>query len=287
MSDAAVKESRRVLRLVQEHLSQAHLHLGAKSESAGLVDVVYHTDNQLPHLNFVSPRQKTAWVPAPEVEKGLMRLRDLNRTPRVMYIEGLYPPLFAKALRELGLEVERDIALMTCVPGNSNGADALPVDTHVVYPTTTDGIALWWYVWRNAYYDVLTGGAEPVYIGQELREIMQGFQKDILLYQNSFPIGVARLTMHGTTAHISAVAVMKEARTLDTLQHLYRLALKAALERQCELVFTNGESDLQRKACRAVGFVDAGSLVSYAEIPYKFDKDAHGEQVDEPVFVLR
>lgn len=286
MSDAAVKESRRVLRLVQEHLLQAQHRLGAKQESIGLVDVIYHPDNKLPGLNYVSPRQKTAWIPAPEVEKGLAFLRNRERTPRVIYIEGLYPPLFAKSLRELGLEVERDTALMTLTLASTPIADqALPDGVTVLYPDDHHGIALWWYVWRNAYYDVHTGGAEPIYIGQELREVMQGFQKDVLLYKHGFPIGAARLTFHDQSAHISAVALMKESRNAETMQLLYRMAVKTALDRQCELIFTAGETDLQRKACRAARFIHAGSLVAYAEIPYKFDKDT--DALDEPIFILR
>src|SRR5829696_21106 len=106
MDESAVKESRRILRLIQDHILQAHSLLGVEQESAGMVDVLHHPTNRNGDLNYVTPRRNTAWVSGGYVEKGLERLRQLGRTERVQYVEGLFPPLFAKTLRELGLEPE-------------------------------------------------------------------------------------------------------------------------------------------------------------------------------------
>lgn len=289
MNNAAVKESRRVLRLVEAHLAQIHLNLGVRQESKGLVDVVYHPTNKLPHLNYVSPRKKTAWIPGPEIKNGLQYLRDLGRVPRVYYIEGLYPPLFARTLRELGLVVEREIPLMIYKADDAQDGVryTLLSDMTLEYTDDQEGIAMWWYVWRNAYYDVLTGGTEPVYIGQDMREITLGRQVDVLVYRYGFPIGVVRLTTHDETANISAIAIMKEARSPQMIELFHRIALKTALERGCKMIFTAGDDEDTRQICRNVGFMDSGSLVCYAELPEKLQEENHATPMAEPVFVLR
>ncbi|NJO54968.1 MAG: hypothetical protein HC829_09190 [Bacteroidales bacterium] len=106
MDEAAVRESRKILRRVQEHLHHAHAGLGARQETVGLVDVLYHPTSTLSSLNYVTPRRSTAWVPSEMINQGLEHLRKLERTPRVQYIEGLFPPLFSKTLFDLGLEAD-------------------------------------------------------------------------------------------------------------------------------------------------------------------------------------
>ncbi|GAB4513107.1 MAG: hypothetical protein OHK0046_13540 [Anaerolineae bacterium] len=283
-SREAVKESRRVLRSVQTHLSQAHLNLGVQQETMGLVDVIYHPTNNLPHLNYISPRKNTAWIPGPEIEKGMGYLRDLGRVPRVTYIEGLFPPQFAKTMRELNLVVEREIPLMAFrADDHTTTRPTLLTEMNYEEAKDQDGVAMWWYVWRNAYYDVITGGTEPVYIGQDMREITLGRQVDLILHRYGFPIGVVRLTLHDQTAHINAIAIMKEERSSDVVRVLHHIALKSALDRGCTLIFTSGDTEQNRGVCRDIGFVDFGSLVWYAEKKVT-EEDA---RVAEPVFVLR
>ena len=263
MGDAAIKHTRRVLRQVSTHLTEANRRLGAMQESWGLVDVMYHPEKNLPHLNYVAPRQKTAWIPAAEIEKGLDVLRQRERLPRVHYIEGLFPPLFARSLLELGLTVERDVPIMTRTI-TDEVAYRLPDHTRIEEASTHEGIALWWYVWRNAYFDVVTRGAEPVAIGETMREITLNRQTDLILYQHNFPIGVARLTFHNETAHIAALAIMKEARVPALVRSLYEATLHTAHRRECSLVFISGAAEMDRHLCRELGFVDMGSLVCYA-----------------------
>ena len=289
MDRTAIKESRRVLRFVEEHLAQSHLNLGVKQESVGLVDVVHHPSNKLSHLNYVSPRRKTAWIPGPEIEKGLEQLRRLKRVPRVYYIEGLYPPLFAKSLRDLGLVVEDEIPLMAYKvedhPEGTSFGMLSGMNTEIA--EDQDGVAMWWYVWRNAYYDVITGGTEPVYIGQDMRQITLGRQVDVLVYRYSFPVGVIRLTIHEKTAHINAIAIMKEERTAQVIKVIHQAALKTAVDRGGTLVFTTGDSDKNRNICREIGFVDFGSIVCYAEPSENLSEGTDDKALAEPVFVLR
>jgi hypothetical protein len=297
MEDTAAREKERetkqILRQVQEHLFHAHLSLGAEHESVGMVEVLHHPTNPMGTLNYATPRRNTAWVSRGMIEPGLERLRQLDRTPRVQYVEGLYPPMFAKELRTLDLKLEREVPMMVYRPGGINGAtppepklsDA-PDGVTIQQATDQRSIELWWYVWRNAHYDVLTLGVEPLFVGRDMAALKSGQQIDILAYRQGFPVGVARVSIHDQTAHILALALMKEARTPQMTRLLQAAAMKAALERNCALIFAPGESDDDRKLCREMGFVDFGSIVCYAADSDDGHEDSNGGFLDQPVLSL-
>ncbi len=287
MDDSAIRETRQALRRVQQHLSDAHENLGAKRKTVGLVEIVHHPTSKLRILNYITPRKSTAWVSSKEIAQGIEQLRELDRIPRVCYIEGLFPPMFAKSLHELGLRVEQETPIMLYHP--KGGILRLPKmpDGLVLMPVEDQrGSELWWYVWRNAYYDVLTIGVEPLYVGRDMREIATGNQIDILAYRQSFPIGVVRVTIQGETAHITALALMKDVRTPEMTGFLLASALQAAIDRKCTLIFAPGETEQDRRLCRQLGFVDSGSIVCYAEQP----NTSYGEADDslaQSVLTLR
>lgn len=285
--DTVVKETRRVLRLVQDHLRQAHMRLGSQQEAAGLVDVFHHTSNSLGQLNYVTPRKNTAWVPGPEVQRGIDRLTELKRTPRVLYVEGLYPPLFAKTLRDLGLEMEQEIPLMIYkLPGRAAHSPSLPDGISMRYVDDHEGVAMWWYVWRNAFYDVITRGIELVNIGLEMRGVALDYQRNILMNRHGHAVGAARVTFHQETAHLSTMAIMRELRSNEMQTALLRAAVHAAAERGCELIFTSGSSADDSQLCRSLGFVDYGSMVVYAQPQAQTDEKAHDDTLAQPVFAL-
>ena len=283
MDRSAVKETRQVLRRVQEHLCQAHLALGAQRENFGLVDIIYHPSNQLPLLNYVTPRKGTAWISGKDVEQGLDHLHERQRMGRVQYVEGLFP------LRELGLRVEHEVPIMFYVADGSKIArrtHSKHLALHMVKDPQES--AIWWYVWRNAFYDVLAGGIEPLFVGRDVREIMMGRQVDIILYCYGFPVGVTRVTLYDKTAHIAALAVMKEHRSAETLGLLRSEAMKAAVAQGCTLIFAPGETEEDRRQYRELGFVDSGSVVCYSE--GKESSGSRGEPdgpMEQPVLVLR
>mgnify|MGYP005840703645 CR=1 FL=1 len=297
MDDEALRESRRILRRVQDHLLAAHTHLGAQRESAALVEIIYHATSAVPSLNYVTPRRSTAWVPAEMVQQGMARLRGHGRVPRVQYIEGLYPPQFSAALRDLGLRAEYETPLMIYVTAGFTGKPAPPVTlaplpdgVSVVEVTDQRGIELWWYVWRNAHYDVLTLGAEPLLVGRDLAAVTLGHQLDVLLYRAGFPTGVARLSIHSQGAHLLGMALMKEARTPDMLRVLTAAATRAALDQGCDLVYAPGETEADRQTLRALGFLDFGSVVRYAPADASTgnDSEAHNDRIlGQPVLTLR
>lgn len=278
MSDESLKEARTILRQVQQHLLQAHLKLGARVKSLGFVDVVHHPTNPMSHLNYVTPRRNTAWVSGSHIDTGLQAMRELGRVPRVYFAEGLYPPVFIKSLRELGLEAEYETPIMVYKPGDDKIFRPAPPPPGITLARASDqeGVALWWYVWQNAYYEIITAGAEPLFIGRDLRDITTGGLTDIILYNHGFPAGVARVTYHEKTAHITAQALMKEVRTAELTRLLQASALQMALSDGCEMVFIAGETEANRKMSREMGFVDSGSVVCYAEPADHTNEETHG-----------
>ncbi len=285
---ADIEEMRRVLRLVQDHIATAHVKVGAQQESCGLVEVVTHPQSELATLNYVTPRKNTAWIPAPEIQKGMESLRKLDRVARVTYVEGLFPPIFSKSLIQLGLVVEYENPIMVydlreySAKGNTRSSGG----TSVREVSTQDGIGMWWYVWRNAYYEVLTTSIEPIKIGHEMGRIVAGDQVDLLLYRDELPVGAARVTIHQQTAHLTTLAIMKEVRTPALIRTLYEAAFKAAAEHSCELLFTSGDTEADRNLCREIGFVDSGSVVCYSEPKLGLQQDNNDGSLAQPVFAL-
>ena len=295
MSDPAINEPRRILRRVQKHLSQTQLNLGTLRESIGLVDVVYHPTNTHPLLNYVTPRNNTAWIPAPEIKKGLDRLRDLKRAPRITYIEGLYPPLFAKAIRELNMVVEQETAILTYRIDEAQLAERkripvkLPVEFRMETADKQEHSVVWWYLWKKAGASSLVRSIEPLSIGRAAQDPDQGSQINLIFYEGKSPIGVARLTIHKNNAYIPALAMTQTARTQDKMTLLYRVVMDLAWQYDCTLVFTSEDVESDHQLCRDMGFIDSGSVVRYVE---RTDlqtpgKDRVDEEMAQSVFALR
>lgn len=296
MDDAAVKESRQLLRRVQDHLFQAHSAFGVEHESAGFVDVIHHPQHRLPDLNYVTPRRNTAFVSGKYVQQGLDRLRELSRLPRVQYIEGIYPPMFAQVLEGLGLHVERDTSLMVYPLGGISGTSVPPIrkprtPANVSLELTMDdrGIALWRQVWRNPAYDVLSLGVEPLAVGADLTTEKTGQEIDVLMYRHDFPIGAARIGVQALSqsAHIVAMALYRESRSPQLTKLLLATAMRAGLARGATLVFAPGETAADRELCEKLGFIDLGRMVCYAARIENVNGIHDYDSVAQPVLAVR
>jgi hypothetical protein len=287
-SDATLKAARQTMRRIQEHLRSAHLNLGANDEALGFVDVIYHSQTALASLNYVMPRRSTAHVPNKHIENGLASLRTKQRTARVYFADGLYPPMFVGGLRDLGLMVERETPMMVFQRATLPPAQTLPAELSLVPVTDQQSLGIWWYVWRNAYYEVLAAGVEPLLIGRDLRSLTLQQHLDLILYRYGFPAGVIRVTLHEKSAHIAACALMKELRSPDLMRALQMAGIQAALERGCDLIFADGETDEDRQLYRDLGFEDSGSMITYAEgiVAQPAPKEQHAILMTQPILVL-
>lgn len=265
--------------------------MGAELNMLGVVEVMHHPTNTMPDLNYVTPRKNTAWVPAEGIQDALDHLAALQRKPRLQYIEGLFPAVFAKALRQLDLEIESETPIMAY---QAQGFDGQAPPEIVVPPTpsgiyvrrveTTEDQSLWWYVWHSAYYNVTTMGVEPLLVGRDIAKSKLGHQIDFVMTRRfGFPLGAVRVSIHEDTAHIVALVVIKEQRTPQHIHLLQTHAVQAALERGCTLVFAPGDDDLDRSIYRELGFVDIGSMVCYAAKSMNVNGVADDSILDEPI----
>lgn len=287
-TQAAVKETRRRLRLVQSHLMQTSINHGANVQSHGFVDVVAHASSAANELNYVTPRKNTAWVSGKEIEHGLDALRAAGRMGRVQYIEGLFPAQFASTLTALNLSVEQEAPLMLLTRDDSKRIFApLPEGVIINQVTGTEGSAVWWYVWRSAYYDVITQTAPPVAVGMDLYHISSGHQIDFVMQRGGVPVGVARLSLNpeNATAHIEALALIREARQPRLMRALIARVTATAWEQGAALVFSGGQSE--RDTFREAGFIDCGSIVWYAENATDTKLDEQNGGMAQPLLTVR
>lgn len=291
MDSATIKESRRVLRRIQDHLYLAHSSLGVQRESVGLVDVMHHPTSSLASLNYVTPRRSTAWVSSEMIEQGLQHMRQIERTPRVHYIEGLFPPPFAKNLLDLGLKVEWELPLMAYLPGGFNGqmppplTDALLPANLAIEPATTERSGQVWEAVQqhSTAYVVATLGVEPLLVGA----LQPGQQIDLLLCRGDTPIGAVRLSIQEETAHLLALALLKEAYTPELNAALLTAAVRAAVAQGCTLIYAPGETETDRQIARGLGFMDFGGIVCYAANTYT-NAEVHDDRIlGQPVLTLR
>jgi len=285
-SSEEIKTARTIMRRLQEHLRSAHLNVGAQTDAVGFAEVVYHPQSCLPTLNYVMPRRNTAWVSSQHIEGGLDILRQHGRHARVRFAEGLFPPVFLRALRDVGLEIESETPFVVYETADqAPPAPELPDHVQIVQANDPTGMGVWWYVWRNAYYDVVTTGAEPLVLGHDLRHVAHGTQIDLVLYQHGFPVGVARLTLNNGSAHLLAHAIIREVETPELTRLLIASALEAAHNNGCDLIFSAGETDAERHLLREMGFANAGSMVCYAD-PVVSQDAAHDSPVAQSVLII-
>ncbi|TVR24325.1 MAG: hypothetical protein EA396_01560 [Anaerolineaceae bacterium] len=267
-----LRESRRILRRIQAHITQAHRNLGAEMHDMGLIVVLYHADNDLPPLNCVIPRRKTAWLPAQEITAGLDFLRERGKTPRLHLIEGLYPPRFVESLHAVGLNLECTVNLMAHAAPSAVTGDRTDTTTDA-----GDSAALWEKVRGGDGYRVIAGGIEPIDIRRE-NAPPPATQHDVVIGDvvigdvvigdvENAPSGIARVTFDQDSAHIAtaAIATGNSENEAKRIAALYRQALSVAAARGCELVFTAGSDEATRRIYRRLGFVDAGNLICYAQ----------------------
>jgi hypothetical protein len=119
-----------------------------------------------------------------------------------------------------------------------------------------------------------------------MRGVYRGEQVNLIFYRHRFPVAVIRFTRHEGTAHLLAQAVMKEIRTPEWDKMMREVALITALRTGCDLLFATGVKDDEREYYRTTGFVDSGSIVSYAELGEQHEDNDQNESVAQPVLVI-
>lgn len=287
MDRTQIKLYKERLRRIQDHLQDAHFALGAKHEQAGFAEIVYHPQYTLPALNYVTPRRKTAHVPGQHIENGLHILREHRRQGRVLFMDGLYPEFFEQTLTQMGLRLEKRYPMWAYVP--SDDEDDISVDLPQELSLTTvhkeQGIAIWWYVWRNAQYHILANEIEPLQVGRQAELNSDKNLIDVILYRYDTPIAVARLSLHEGSAHIMARALLQTTQVLGTQNLLLNMAVKTAREHNCDLIFlTDDDSSALNNS--NVTFALAGSMVCYTDTLNNNAGEFDHEPVEQSVLLI-
>jgi hypothetical protein len=280
MSSEHIKEARRVLRLVQAHVTHMRLLRGASSTLHGFVEVVTHPADDAP-LNLVTPRKNTAWVAAIDIAQGLEALRALGRAPRFAYVEGLFPPQFASSLTGLGLRAERETPVMVRVLTPQTPPRArVPRGLTLREAASSEDAALWSGERPEGCTEFTDAFLPPAHFDDSLT---------LLLIQRTRTVGAARLTFNLTgapdthTACIERLMLCGEASSDARLKALVDAALSAAHTRGAVLVMVPGPQ--ARPILRDSGFYDCGSVICYGQDLSRKDP-AHG-RLEQPVLTLR
>lgn len=261
-----VKDSRTIMRRIQEHLRHMHIAMAGQTESVGYVQVICHPELHAPNINYMMPRRGTVSVPETDIARGLAHMRELDRLPRIYFAEGLFMPRFTQILTQLNLQVENEFPMMVQQKPETITPLRLKDELRIVTVATQQDAAIWWYVWRNAFYDVITTGAEPLVIGQTMAELYFKRSINLILYRYDLPVGAVQITCHEASAYLVGFAIMKEVRTPELIQTLRQAAVQAAFEADCDMVFTTGTLADDRQALRDLGFSDAGNMIAYHEV---------------------
>ena len=270
-----IRATQTIMRRVEAHVQHQQKVQGATHERLNMMEVFYHPQTALPHFNYAAPRPKTAWVATTYIQQGLDALRERGRGARVRYMADLYPSVFAQTLTRIGLRLETRIPVLVKTIASADSAPTMPLGYSVQTVTDRQAMGAWWYVWRNAYYDVVTSTARPAQIERDLLAAQAGQQHNLLLYHAHYPIGALRLTLHDHSAHITAMALLNDFHTpkLDTL--LRRMAVYHAAQQGCSLIFATGADAYLQTRYREIGFIDSSDILCYAHIGEGIAKEQH------------
>lgn len=267
-----IKAMRSLLRRVDEHDQAVAHEEGAQRHSLNILDVVYHPTNPLPTLNYITPRRGAAWVSTNAVQQGLERLAELGRAPRLLFFEGLMPPVFRQSLAEFGLQWAGESQILA----TSSLTNVPPVTPTFAAAQATESAALarWW----EARGDLLAGGIQrppDATIIQRMVRLVEGGQAHyVSVLREGRLAGIASLRIQHDlrSAEINAFHVAHEDR--EVASALMRTALGGAAKHECDFVFV-AEAMGDKTWLGEFGFSALGSVVAFAarlphqEIPHE------------------
>jgi hypothetical protein len=276
MGSEQIKESRRVLRLVQAYVTAARLRHGAASTRLGFVEVITHPTGD-PRLNVVTPRKNTAWVAAADITQGLEALAAFGCPARFEYVEGLFPPQFAASLTGLGLRPARENAFMLW-PVSQTARPQVPRGLTLRPATPRHHVTVW-----------PTASHVSHWCGSVLPPLEDEDTVTMLLTQRGDIVGTVQITFTDggspatSTACIERLMLRGDDRVDVRLRVLIGAAQTVAHGRGASLLMIANPH--ARPLLRESGFFDCGSVLCYAQDDSP-KEPAHG-RLEQPVLTLR
>ncbi|MDX2136619.1 MAG: hypothetical protein SF123_00870 [Chloroflexota bacterium] len=261
-----IKQVRTLLRRIEGHRIQTHQDRGALHETVNMVEVLYHPTSALPELNYLMPRRGAAWVSAAALQTGIERIIAVGRTPHIVYLEPLLPPVFRQTLEQVEM---RRAAESSIYAVDVSDAPARAAGDMVLIAQTVGDVARWW----RARSRILAGTRR---FRREVRQIeaihalaATGRALPLLIDRQADVAGIASLELQ---------PALKTARLVEFLPlhaddraPLLRGILHAAAARGCDLLFGAGAIFGTTDDLAAYGFTHLGSAVAYLASRVKKD----------------
>lgn len=252
---ARYKGVRVLLRRIVEHVRLVHLAQGVQESQHGFTVCVTHEQAL---LNYVTPRKNTAWLPDAHLVQGIQALRAAGKPARVWYADGLFPPSFARTLRQEGLTHAQELPLMV-YQGEQAPSLELPDESILRSLPEAEASALWARIVAEAEaWQVHQDALAPSQAGLSLN-------REWLAERHGVPIAALRLTTVADSAHMVAWAWRQGEDESLLLISLACAALNVLWTSGCRMAFVVGGTAVARAAWRRAGWQDAGSIVVYSE----------------------
>ncbi len=275
-----LKAARVLLRRIDEHDQAVAHEEGAQRESLNILDVVFHPTNALPTLNYLTPRRGAAWVSVNAVEQGITRLAELGRAPRLLYYEGLVPPIFRQTLQDFGLQWAGESQILATT---DLAVQTASVQRYVPKQAAEPReLARWW----NARSEFLAGGTQretdTSVIQRMMRRVTDGQAIYLLVEDGESPVGIASLRVQSALRSAEINAFFLASDDLDAARALMGSAMECAAQRGCDLVFI-AEALSSSAWLDEYAFTALGSVVAFAaRIPNKADPNERVAQLLHP-----
>jgi len=270
--DVLNRHEREMLRRIQSYLHKGG-DSGGVSEQVGTVDVYFHPKARDSVMNCVTPHQGVAWVNRDDLEDGLVALERLGRTPRLIFLESLFPEAFQQQLHLSGLEYEAEQTVMVYEPliGPAPAGetifgrlpDDLPRDVEAHVAATWPQVELWLQVFYAAHYNSHAPAVEPEVVDALLDEIEDGH---VLCVQASFqgtPLGVAQVALHDDSAEFEGVETLPLWHGMGLEVGMIMIAVRETQARDYPVIFTVQPPGEFKRLYHRLGFVSLSRVLIY------------------------
>lgn len=267
------REERHTLRSVQGHLHASMVETQTLVEQLGTVDVYFHPTNPDPYLNCVTPHKGVAWIRRDDLRDAFLGMERLGRTPRLIFQDALFPEAFQQQLGMMGLSLENERAVMVYRPLYGPGLPGetprgqLPAqfdpEISTMLATTRSDLATWARIFRAGYYNTETLRIESEIVAPLITAVEAGKMAFVLAYYQNTPLGATRLSLRPPTAELEAVVTAPLWRGMGLEVALITSAVRAALERDCNPIFTIAPPEDYARVYRRLGFINLCHVVTY------------------------
>ena len=267
------REERKTLRIIQDHIHTSMRAKQAIVEPVGTVDVYFHPSNLDPYLNCVTPHKGVAWVRRDDLYSAFAGLDRLDRIPRLVFQDALFPFAFQQQLELMGLTFEDQRVVMVYrplygpdMPGETP-RDRLPSEfdyaISATVATTQADLAAWVRVFKAGYYNTETLSVSLAEVDPLVESAQRGERLFVLASYQDTPLGTAQICLRDSSAEIESVVTAPLWHGMGLETALVTTAVRAILEYKRDIIFTIAPTDDITRFYRVLGFVDLTHIMTF------------------------